>query len=51
MADAVSMASILHCNLVKHNDFMSDFSGEGNVEYLKNKNELLLEKDLNKSCL
>ncbi len=35
-ADAVSMASILHYNfLKKHDSLKQDYSGEGNIEYLK----------------
>lgn len=34
-ADAVSMASILHYNFIKHYRLEDDFSEEGNIEYLK----------------
>ncbi len=36
-ADAVSFASILHYNFVKHCKTEDDFSGEGNTEYLRNR--------------
>jgi len=34
-ADAVSIASILHYNFIRHSKLEDDFSGEGNIEYLK----------------
>jgi cyclase len=34
-ADAVSMASILHYNFIRHNNSKEDFSTEGNIEYLQ----------------
>ena len=34
-ADAVSIASILHYNYIKHCELEGDFSAEGNIEYLK----------------
>lgn len=34
-ADAVSLASILHYNFIKHSSKEADFSEEGNIEYLK----------------
>ena len=34
-ADAVSIASIFHYNFIRHCKLEDDFSGEGNIEYLK----------------
>lgn len=34
-ADAVSLASILHYNFIRQYEGSDDFSGEGNIEYLK----------------
>ena len=34
-ADAVCIASLLHYNIIKRYDYNEDFSGEGNIEYLK----------------
>lgn len=34
-ADAVSLASVLHYNVIRHNAVTDDVSGEGNVEFLK----------------
>ncbi len=34
-ADAVSMASLLHYNFIRHHDITDDFSSEGNIEFLK----------------
>lgn len=37
-ADAVSIASMLHYNFIKHHDMLEhDYSSEGNIEYLKSK--------------
>lgn len=36
-ADAVSIASVLHYNCIKHMEAGDDFSGEGNIEFLTNK--------------
>jgi imidazole glycerol-phosphate synthase subunit HisF len=36
-ADAVSIASVLHYNCIKHMETGDDFSDEGNVEFLTNK--------------
>lgn len=37
-ADAVSLASVLHYSAIRHSDFSGrDFSGEGNVEFLRRK--------------
>ena len=33
--DAVSIASILHYNYIRHHKLEDDYSGEGNIEYLK----------------
>ena len=35
-ADAVALASILHYNFIQHHVLSDDYSGEGNVEFLKN---------------
>jgi cyclase len=35
-ADAVSLASLLHYGLIGKPDLKGDFSGEGNIEYLRN---------------
>lgn len=37
MADAVCLASILHYELIQHQNGSDDFSSEGNTEYLKNR--------------
>lgn len=34
-ADAVSVASILHYQILRHHEFGDDFGGEGNIEFLK----------------
>ena len=34
-ADAVCLASILHYSFIRHHPGQDDFSGEGNIEYLK----------------
>ncbi|MDP3245023.1 MAG: imidazole glycerol phosphate synthase cyclase subunit [bacterium] len=39
-ADAVSLASMLHYNFIKHNIIEGNFSGEGNTEYLRTKSSL-----------
>lgn len=44
-ADAVSMASILHYNFVKSYKMEDDFSGEGNIEYLKKRQGLSKVED------
>ena len=44
-ADAVSMASVLHYNFVKNYKMEDDFSGEGNIEYLKKRQGLLKVED------
>ncbi len=44
-ADAVSIASILHYNFVKHHDTSDDFSGEGNIEYLRGRRGLSTIQD------
>ncbi len=36
-ADSVSIASIIHYNYVKECEIEDDFSGEGNIEYLRNR--------------
>ncbi|NQT06202.1 MAG: imidazole glycerol phosphate synthase subunit HisF [Candidatus Omnitrophica bacterium] len=36
-ADAVSVASILHYDIVMKHENKGDFSGEGNIEYMRNK--------------
>ena len=36
-ADAVSMASFLHYNVMKQPSFEEDFHGEGNIEFMKQK--------------
>lgn len=41
MADAVSLSSILHYNLIKKVTTGGDFAGEGNIEFMKNKDHLL----------
>jgi cyclase len=44
-ADAVSVASILHYNFIKHSDFDDDFSTEGNIEYLSSRQAFSPIKD------
>ena len=44
-ADAVSMASVLHYNFVKSYEMEDDFSGEGNIEYLKTRQGLSKVED------
>lgn len=36
-ADAVSLSSMLHYNVVRRHDFEDDFSSEGNIDFLKKK--------------
>ncbi len=39
-ADAVSIASILHYNFIRHHpEILDDFSSEGNIEFLKSRRE------------
>lgn len=39
-ADAVSVASILHYNFIRHHpEILDDFSAEGNIEFLKSRRE------------
>jgi len=44
-ADAVSAASLLHYNYLKHHDVNDDFSSEGNIEFLKSKREFQIIED------
>lgn len=45
-ADAVSMASILHYNLIKHsNSLLEDFSAEGNTKYLREAKNFTMVED------
>ncbi len=46
-ADAVSLASMLHYNTIKHNVTTDDFSEEGNTKYLKNQRAFTLVEDTN----
>jgi cyclase len=45
-ADAVSIASILHYNFVRHHDFDDDFSSEGNIEFLQLSREFSRTQDV-----
>lgn len=45
-ADAVSIASMLHYNFIKHHKFDDDFSSEGNIEFLKSKKGFLKIQDI-----
>lgn len=44
-ADAVSVASLLHYNLVKNNQYDDDHQGEGNIEFIKQKRGFTKIKD------
>jgi cyclase len=44
-ADAVSIASIVHYNFIKHLSVEDDFTVEGNIEYLKNKRSFSMIQD------
>lgn len=45
LADAVSVASILHYQIIRHHEFEDDFSGEGNIEFLKKGHQYQRVKD------
>lgn len=55
MVDAVSIASILHYDVVMEHENAGDFSGEGNLEYINNKRSFSMIKhtklqDIKKYC-
>lgn len=45
-ADAVSIASVLHYNCIRHVKMYDDFSKEGNIEFLTNKKVSTMVKDV-----